>query len=185
MALLPSKNIDQQADKVLSRLKKGDTRAFSNFIWQYLERCYAVSFLACHNAATAESLTLKSFANAFSSLQKTNLRQLEESVWEWLSQYVVQSCIDFHAADTDQKIIDAEKNLSAIQVDWEKTIILGTQRVKKCLASLPEAHRSAFILRHQLDLGYEQIAKVLNHDVNTVMGWLFLARVELVKCLAQ
>jgi RNA polymerase sigma-70 factor (ECF subfamily) len=185
MALLPNKNIEQHASHVLAKLKKGDTRAFSNFIWQYLERCYAVSFLACHNLATAEDLTLQSFANAFDSLQQADLRQLKETIWEWLAQYVVQSCADFHASSEAPKLFEHEGKLSAVQVDWDKTVILGTQRVKRCLATLPEEHRSAFILRHQLDLGYEQIAKVLNRDVDTVMGWLFLARVELVKCLAQ
>jgi DNA-directed RNA polymerase specialized sigma24 family protein len=187
MALLPNKNIDQQAGKVLSKLRKGDTHAFSNFIWQYLERCYAVSYLACHNSVRAEDLTLQSFDKAFSSLAHTNFRQLEETVWEWLCQYVVQACADYHAADSDPsaKVIESGSELPYSHVDWEKTIILGAQRVKKCLGSLPDSHRAAFVLRHQLDLGYEQIAAVLNQDVDTVMSWLFMARVELVRCLAQ
>src|SRR5271156_1100482 len=100
MSLLPNKNIEQQAGKVLSKLKKGDTRAFSNFIWQYLERCYAVSFLACGNRAKAEDLTLQCFDSAFTSLINTNLREQEETVWEWLCQYVVQTCSDHHAANS-------------------------------------------------------------------------------------
>lgn len=187
MALLPGKNVDQQASKVLAKLKRGDNRAFSNFIWQYLERCYAVALLCCKDKIQAENLTLQSFEQAFAALNRTNLRQVGDTVWEWLSEYVVESCADLHAAGSGpaDRTTETEPETPFPQVDWDKTVILGTQRVKNCLAALPEAHRAAFILRHQLDLGYEQIAKVLNQDTDTVMGWLFRARVELVKCLAQ
>jgi DNA-directed RNA polymerase specialized sigma24 family protein len=187
MTLLPSKSIDQQAGNVLPRLKKGDTRAFSDFIWQYLERCYAVSFLACHNQSKAEDITLQSFGSAFDSLAHTNLRQMDETVWEWFSQFVVQACADFHASNPGETVNapGAGGGLSYSQEDWDKTIILGVQRVNSCLSSLPAPHREAFVLRHQLDLGYEQISKVLNCDVDTAMGWLYLSREELVKCLSQ
>jgi RNA polymerase sigma factor (sigma-70 family) len=70
-------------------------------------------------------------------------------------------------------------------MDWETTVILGAQRIRRCLSTLPEEQRKVFILRHQLGLAYDQIAAVLNQNPDNVMAWLFRARVQIVKCLGR
>ncbi|MFX4864953.1 sigma factor-like helix-turn-helix DNA-binding protein, partial [Acinetobacter baumannii] len=68
---------------------------------------------------------------------------------------------------------------------WETTIILGAQRVKRCISSLPVEQQKVFLLRHHFQLTYEQIAAVINETPEDVMAWLFRARVQIVKCLGR
>ncbi len=70
-------------------------------------------------------------------------------------------------------------------MDWETTVILGVQRVKRCFSNLVPEQRKAFILRHQLSLDYAQIASLLNENIEVIMSWLFRARVQIVKCLGR
>jgi DNA-directed RNA polymerase specialized sigma24 family protein len=82
------------------------------------------------------------------------------------------------------EIIDPQIDGSA-EMTLTKSVSIGTQQVKRCLGSLPEEQRKTFILRHQLDLGYDQIAAILNQKTDKIIAWLFRARVQLVKCLSQ
>ncbi len=71
------------------------------------------------------------------------------------------------------------------QMDWETTVILGTQRVRRCLNALPPEQQKVFILRHQMALDYNQMGQVLNQNTEAVMSCLFRARVQIVKCLGR
>jgi len=53
------------------------------------------------------------------------------------------------------------------------------QAIDRAIASLPEAQRSAVILRRYEDMPYEEIAKVLRTTVPAVKSLLFRARGDL------
>jgi DNA-directed RNA polymerase specialized sigma24 family protein len=64
-------------------------------------------------------------------------------------------------------------------------VILGTQRVKRCINSLSAEQKQAFVLRHQLGLNFNQVVAVLNQNPDNVMAHLHRARVQVVKCLGR
>jgi RNA polymerase sigma factor (sigma-70 family) len=188
MALLPSRNYSEQAAaNILLEVKKGNKQAQGEFIWQNQERFYAIAFMATGDAEVATQLTIMAFKNAFSAIKQLNPKQLGGAAWEWLAQFVVEACAEYHqqySSPPQNSQSDPTADGSA-QMDWETTVILGAQRVKRCLSTLPEDQRKIFILRHQLDLAYDQIAAVLNQNIDGVMSGLFRARVQVVKCLGR
>jgi RNA polymerase sigma factor (sigma-70 family) len=143
--------------------------------------------MATGDAEVATQLTIMAFKNAFSAIKQLNPKQLGGAAWEWLAQFVVEACAEYHqqySSPPQNSQSDPTADGSA-QMDWETTVILGAQRVKRCLSTLPEDQRKIFILRHQLDLAYDQIAAVLNQNIDGVMSGLFRARVQVVKCLGR
>lgn len=188
MALLPSRNYSEQAAaNILLEVKKGNKQAQGEFIWQNQERFYAIAYMATGDAEVATQLTIMAFKNAFAAIKQLNPKQLGGAAWEWLAQFVVEACAEYHSQYSEPPIdqpADPAADGSA-QMDWETTVILGAQRVKRCLSTLPEDQRKIFILRHQLDLAYDQIAAVLNENIDSVMSGLFRARVQVVKCLGR
>lgn len=189
MALLPPRNYsDQAASNILVDVKKGNQQARNEFIWQNQERFYAIAYLATGDAEVATQLSIMAFKNAFAALKQLNPKQVAGATWEWLSQFVVDACAEFHEQYSGPPPQNASTDPSAdgsAQMDWETTVILGAQRVKRCLSTLPEEQRKVYILRHQLDLAYDQVATVLNQNPDNVMAWLFRARVQIVKCLGR
>jgi len=192
MSLLPSRNYsDQAAASMLLEVKKGNKQAQGEFIWQNQERFYAVALMATGDPEVATQLTIMAFKNAFAALRQLNPKQMAGAgagAWEWLSQFIVEACAEYHDQYTgpppDNQDTDPTADGSA-QMDWETTVILGAQRVKRCLSTLPEEQRKVYALRHQLDLTYDQIAAVLNEHPDSVMAWLFRSRVQIVKCLGR
>lgn len=188
MALLPAKNFNQSASTVLLELKKGDKEQRNNFVWTHQERFYAIAYIATGKPDTATELTIMAFQNAFAALRHTNPKQVNMPLWYWLSQFIVDACAEYHQqySGTPQPSPRTDPSADGSnQMDWETTVILGTQRVRRCLSSLAEEQQKVFILRHQLDLTYEQIGAVLNQTKETVQSWLYRARVQIVKCLGR
>lgn len=188
MALLPSRTTyNQSASSVISQLKKGGQQQQNDFVWANQERFYAIALIATDNHSTAETLTVTAFSNVFNAVRNINPKQIGLPLWEWLSPFIVEACEEHNRKQprvAPVNTIDPTEDGSA-QMDWETTVILGLQRVKRCFSNLPPEQRKAFILRHQLSLDYTQIACVLNQSVETVMSWLFRARVQIVKCLGR
>lgn len=189
MSLLPTRAAyNQSAAGILAELKKGDPQKQNDFIWANQERIYAIALLATDSAEAAENLTLATFQNVFSAIKQINVKQIGLPIWEWLAPFIVQGCSDYHrqkpAPVLQPETLDPVQDGSA-QMDWETTVILGVQRVGRCLNNLPLEQRKAFILRHQLFLDYGQIATVLNRNLQTVISWLYRARVQIVKCLGR
>ncbi len=188
MALLPSRTTyNQSASNVIAQLKKGGQQQQTDFIWANQDRFYAIAFIATDDPNLAENLTIEAFRNVFAAIQQINPKQVGLPLWEWLSPYIVDLCADYNrqnARIAPVNSIDPSEDGSA-QMDWETTVILGLQRVKRCFSNLVPEQRKAFILRHQLSLDYTQIAAVLNQSVEVVMSWLFRARVQIVKCLGK
>ena len=189
MSILPTRtSFNQSASGVLVELKKGDTEKRNEFVYIHQQRFYAIALLATDDPALAEELTTKAFQSVFVALRQINPKQLGLPIWDWLAQFIVGACADHHAqfseASPPPPQLDPSVDGSA-QMDWETTVILGTQRVRRCLSSLSSEQQKVFILRHQMSLDYDQIAAVLNQTPETIMAWLYRARVQIVKCLGR
>ncbi len=189
MSILPSRSsFNQSASGVLSTLKSGNKENQNEFIWNNQERFYAIALLASDDPKTAEELTIMAFQNVFIALKHINPKQIGLPIWEWSARFIVGVCADHHLRKSNGNApitkLDPAVDGSS-QMDWETTVILGPQRVRKCLGSLPKEQQKVFILRHQMSLDYNQIALVLSQNQETIMAWLYRARVQIVKCLGR
>ncbi|HMW90307.1 MAG TPA: sigma-70 family RNA polymerase sigma factor [Candidatus Obscuribacter sp.] len=191
MPLLPAKNstqeFDQSAQAVLADLKKGGSEKRNEFVWIQQERVFAVALLGTGSQESAAQVTISAFNNAFAALNHSLPKNPEMSVWDWLSQYVVEAMGEFHnefSGAPDDEDADPAQDGSA-NMDWETTVLLGVQRVKRCINQLPQDQKRVFLLRHSLDLNYDQISIVTNQKVEKCIALLYRARVQVVKCLGR
>ena len=189
MPLLPNKYYsDQTAATMLLEVKKGDQKALGEFIWQHQERFFSIAFISTGDPENAAQLTINAFKNACAALRQLNAKQLTSNVWEWLSPFIVDVVAEYHAQYSAPPAAGGQTDPTvdgSASMDWETTVILGTQRVKRCINSLPAEQKSAFVLRHQLGLGFKQVVAVLNQSPDNVMANLHRARVQVVKCLGR
>jgi DNA-directed RNA polymerase specialized sigma24 family protein len=190
MPLLPSKNItDVAAANILLEVKKGNKQALGEFVWQNQERFYAIALISTGDTELASQLTISAFGNACAALRSMNVKQLSgKAVWDWLSDYIVDTIVEFHQNNSAPPPRSPQTDPTAdgsAQMDWETTVILGTQRVKRCINSLSDEQKRAFVLRHQLGLSFDQVVDVLNQNPDNLMAWLHRARVQVIKCLGR
>lgn len=190
MARLPSRTYsDSAAASTLLEVKKGGREAMGEFVYQHVDRFYCIAFIGTFgDPEAAEDITVTAMKRVMVALRQVNPKQFSQGgVWDWVSGFVVDTVAEWHSQHSQAPqgpITDPNMDGSS-QMDWETTVILGTQRVKRCISTLPEEQKKVFILRHQLNLGFRQVAAVLNDNEDNVMAWLHRARVQVVKCLGR
>lgn len=191
MPLLPTRNYsDQAAANILLEVKKGERKALGEFIWQHQERFYSIAFIATGDAESASQLTIAAFKQACQTIRQTSAKQLQQNphVWEWLAQFIVDAVAEYNSGSAPRASEPPQTDPTvdgSASMDWETTVILGAQRVKRCINSLPQEQKTAFVLRHQLGLNFKQVVTVLNQNPDNVMANLHRGRVQVVKCLGR
>jgi DNA-directed RNA polymerase specialized sigma24 family protein len=189
MPLLPTRNYSEQAAaNILLEVKKGDKKALGEFIWQHQERFYCIAFIATMDGEVSSQLTIQAFKNACAAIRSLSPKQLSGNVWEWLSQFIVDAIAEYHDQYSPPPSGSPQTDPTAdgsANMDWETTVILGTQRVKRCINTLSPEQKQAFVLRHQLGLSFKQVVAVLNQNPDNVMAFLHRGRVQVVKCLGR
>jgi DNA-directed RNA polymerase specialized sigma24 family protein len=156
----------------------------NELVYSFTDRFYCVAFIGTLNSEDSEDLTALAMRKVLGeSASSGHVR------WTWreVSRFIVDEIAAWHIENSHHMggIPEPPSAESISNIDLETTVILGTQRVKRCISALPEEQKKVFILRHQLDLEVKEVAIVLNADENSVMAWLRRARVQLVKCLGR
>ena len=179
---------DQSPQGNLLELKKGDKKALGEFIWQHQERLYCIAYMATLDPEAASQITIAAFRSALAALRQLSYKQITFEQWEWLSNFIVDAVANWHDQNSPPPSQGSQTDPTvdgSASMDWETTVILGTQRVKRCINSLPPEQKNAFVLRHQLGLSFKQVATVLNQSPDDLMAHLHRARVSVVKCLGR
>lgn len=152
---------------------------------------YCIAFISTLEVETAEELTILAMKESMSSgvLNGITVAGLPQpgAAWDSNSKYIVDAVFKWHQENSPAKSelgTDASKENSST-MDWENSMILGTQRVKRCISRLPEEQKRVFVLRHQLSLGLSQVATLLNENEHNVTAWLHQARVLMAKYLGN
>jgi RNA polymerase sigma-70 factor, ECF subfamily len=157
------------------------------------------AMLACHDSlfryaralsrdqAEAEELVQECYRRALSAVRKPPLGEPEE-VRRWL--FVILKNIwknDRRARAREDCLDEAGPLEAAPEQSPENTLLRRALQieVRAALDSLSEAHREIIVLRDMEGLAYEQIARVLECPVGTVMSRLARARTRLREILSE
>ena len=147
MPLLPTKNYSDQANAaLLSKVKKGNKEAQSEFVWQNQSQFYAIAFMATNNKQASLQLCIDAFKQSLAALEQFQHQQLVHLDWDWLSQFIVNACAQFHAQYShvpNTPITDPSADGSA-QLDFGKNTVLDTQKIKMLCVNSRRAQKSLY-----------------------------------------
>lgn len=137
---------------------------FEELYFSYSPDVYRFSMWLCGNPADAEDITAETFARAWMNFAAIRTETLKGYLFTIARNLYLESLrknnkhdelTDTHA-DTNPAL--EEKLETQSEIDQIRAILLN----------LPEIDRSAFVLRVQYELPYEEIARVLEISVTAV-----------------
>lgn len=139
-----------------------------------------------------EDLTQEAFIKAFASLTTFNN---EYAFSTWLYKIATNNCID-HIRRRKLQTFSIDKPIESKESDFNFELpdtasgpdqaLISSQRKKmleEAIQSLPEKYRQVIIMRHQEELEYQEIARILKLPLGTVKAHIFRARELLYKYL--
>lgn len=185
------KYLDARTDEdsvLVARAQGGDLDAFEELVRRYRNEVFAVSYHYLRNREDAWDNSQDVFIKAHRGLKRF---RGESSFKTWILRITANRCKDhfkkrrlrtvaLDAEDGDRQVpspaLGPTGNLEAKE--------LG-QAIQRALDTLPEKHRTAFILREYEGLSYEEMAQRIGCSTGTVMSRLHHARKKLQKTLVS
>jgi len=169
---------------VIIRIKKGDTQAYNILVKRYMQRAYytALGFVGNHDSAL--DLSQDAFVKAYHAIQKVDE---DRNFFTYYYRILRNLCFNF--IRDKKRHARAFSEIGEVQVrnfenpDSDPSDLLEKQEQKEAvwaaIQQLKPDHREIIILKEFRDYSYEEIAKLLDIPIGTVMSRLYHARKSL------
>ena len=142
----------------------------------------------------ANDLFQETFLKVITKLQNHQYSDTGKFVW-WITRIAHNVIIDHYRAQKSSKIVEApkENDLSNLR----SASVMGDNRenqmnneevlndVKRLMEALPEVQRDVVYMRYFQELSFKEIAKLTNVSINTSLGRMRYALINLRKLTQQ
>ena len=161
-----------------------DANAFAELVRRYQGRLYRLAYRMLGNAEEAQDATQEAFLRAYRALSSF---RMDASFSPWMYRITTNVCLDMLRSRRPQASLD-ESPLdppAALSVEGAVAERERLRAVAEAVGRLPVGLRTVFLLRHEAELSYEEIAQTLGLPLNTVRTRLFRARNALKELLKE
>ncbi|MBS4071180.1 RNA polymerase sigma factor [Algoriphagus aquatilis] len=187
-----SKRLGPEDGELIAQYRNGSEAAFDLLVDRYQSKVYTTIFLIVKDQEIAEDLLQDVFVKVIQTLNSDKYNE-EGKFQPWLMRIAHNLAIDhFRKAKRYPTIIledgtnllnsmkFAEDSIEEIRVK-EETLDM----VKKLIEELPEAQKEVLIMRHYLDMSFQEIADQTGVSINTALGRMRYALIHLRKKMKQ
>lgn len=182
--MLATLTAETEADLVV-KAQHGDRSAFGELVRHHYQEVVRVVYRMCNDTALAEDATQVAFIRAWEHLPSF---QPASSLRSWLCRIAINGALDVLRRRPEEALEDNQVMSVQDPLPGPERALIDKERaafVQQAVKSLPEAARSALVLREYGGLSYQEIAGVLDIPVGTVMSRLKYARDHLRKSLER
>ena len=188
MEVVKGQDVTDSDAKLVSLAQTGDFAAFEEIVRKYRNDVYGLSYHFLRNREEAWDVSQEVFIKTHRSLARF---RGESSFKTWLLRITANQCKDY----LKKRRLDAVPFDEGIETHDAPSGVLGPdttvearelgEAINKALEALPVKHRTAFLLREFEGLSYEEMAKVMDCNLGTVMSRLHHARKKLQNSLKR
>jgi RNA polymerase sigma-70 factor (ECF subfamily) len=187
-----SNRVNPTDAELITSYRSGSEAAFEKLVEKYKSRVYTTIYLIVKDQAIAEDLLQDVFVKVVHTLTADGYNE-EGKFQPWLMRIAHNLAIDhFRRSKRYPTIIMedgtnvfntlkfAEESIEDVRVK-EDTVEL----VRKLIDELPESQKQVLIMRHYMDLSFQEIAEQTGVSINTALGRMRYALINMRKKLKQ
>ena len=186
------KNYQLEDSQLLSLYKSGDEEAFKVLLEKHKNRVYTTVYLIVKDRYVAEDLTQDVFIKVIKTIKNGKYNE-EGKFLPWLLRISHNLAIDyFRKQKRNPTIITedgsnifnsmafAENSIESNRVNKETH-----KKIRELIKTLPKTQREVLIMRHFTDMSFKEIAEATGVSINTALGRMRYALINLRKMLKQ
>ncbi len=180
-------------DKELVKLYiNGEESALEVLITRHKERVYTAIYLFVRDSYLAEDLFQDTFIKVVDTLRRGRYNE-EGKFLPWVLRIANNLCIDYYRKSKRRPAITTSDGYDIFEVfkfkskNAEDEIVENerAQFVKGLIDNLPDEQKEVVILRHYADLSFKEIAKLTNVSINTSLGRMRYALINMRKMIEK
>ncbi|MFC5625484.1 RNA polymerase sigma factor [Algoriphagus winogradskyi] len=187
-----SKRIGPKDSELIAQYRNGSDAAFDLLVDRYKGKMYTTIFLIVKDQKVAEDLLQDVFVKVVKTLNSDKYNE-EGKFQPWVMRIAHNLAIDYFrkakryptilmedGSNIFNSLRFAEENVEDRQVRDE-----NIELVKRLIEELPETQKQVLIMRHYLDMSFQEIADQTGVSINTALGRMRYALIHLRKKMKQ
>lgn len=187
-----SKRLGPQDSELIAQYRNGSEAAFDLLVDRYHSKIYTTIFLIVKDQKIAEDLLQDVFIKVVHTLNSDRYNE-EGKFQPWIIRIAHNLAVDHFrksrryptilmedGSNVFNSLQFAESSFEEKQIK-EDTIAL----VKRLIDELPEAQKEVLVMRHYLDMSFQEIADQTGVSINTALGRMRYALIHLRKKMKQ
>ena len=169
-------------ETLVQRCLSGDTEAFGELVSRYERPLFNVALRMLRDREEARDATQNAFVKAWQHLDQFDQNR---RFFSWLYRIAVNESLNRAtrrkpAESLDENLVDRGDSPAERAEIGEQSAL-----IERAVDELSGTYREVIVLRHWLDLSYDEIADALHVPAKTVKSRLFSARTRLGEILTR
>jgi RNA polymerase sigma-70 factor (ECF subfamily) len=178
--------------ELLSLYQQGNEEAFEVLFHRHKSRIYTAIYLIVKDRYRAEDLLQETFIKAVNTIKSGRYNE-EGKFLPWLSRIAHNMAIDsYRKARRYPEIVLEDNsrlfNSMAFAEDSAESLQIAQEtqtRLRDFIKELPEEQRQVLIMRHYMDMSFQEIADKTGVSINTALGRMRYALINLRKKMTK
>lgn len=174
--------------QLLGLYKNGNEEAFEALVTRHKDRVYTTIYLIVKDRYRAEDLMQDTFIKAINTIKRGKYNE-EGKFLPWLLRIAHNLAIDNFRKDRRYPTIVMEdgenifNNLDFAEGTYEDEQVKSDTHklLKRFIEELPDAQREVLVMRHYMDMSFQEIADSTDVSINTALGRMRYALINLRK----
>jgi RNA polymerase sigma-70 factor (ECF subfamily) len=172
--------VPDEVRELVGRSLAGDQSAMTALVDRFRGQVFGLCYRLLGHRQDAEDMAQESFARALRNLASFDTRR---DFKPWLLAIAGNRCRSFLAAR--RRFVALEAELVADDAPDERAARILAEEVEMALRKIRPEYRQSFVLFHERQMSYAEIAATLSCPVGTVKTWVHRARRELADHLVR
>ena len=186
-------SINNQTDQqLISQFVDGDAKAFEALLLRHKDRIFTSIVIMVKDKCLAEDIFQDVFIKVIDTIKSGNYNE-EGKFLPWVLRIAHNHCIDHFRrmkkmpslrVDDQGELLDSK----SFTTENAETNIIQLQRssdIEHLLSKLPDDQREVIVMRHFAELSFKEIAEKTNCSINTALGRMRYALINLRRLMAE
>lgn len=177
---------------VLRYKNDGDEKAFEILLERHKSKIYTTILLIVKDSDVAEDLLQDTFIKAIRTIKSGRYNE-EGKFLPWISRIAHNMAIDYFRKQKRYPTIVMEDGANVFNTlefsedsfETQKIQNETHSRLREMIQRLPEAQREVLMMRHYMQMSFQEIAETTGVSINTALGRMRYALINLRKYMNQ
>ncbi|TDQ12962.1 RNA polymerase ECF family sigma subunit [Algoriphagus boseongensis] len=187
-----SKRLGPQDSELIAQYRNGSEVAFDLLVDRYQSKIYTTIFLIVKDQKIAEDLLQDVFVKVVQTLNSDRYNE-EGKFQPWILRIAHNLAVDHFRKQKRYPTILMEDGSNVFNslkfaedsVEDKRIKEDTIELVKRLIEELPESQKEVLIMRHYLDMSFQEIADQTGVSINTALGRMRYALIHLRKKMKQ
>jgi len=178
--------------ELITKYKKGNEKAFEELTSRHKNKIFTTILLIVKDSEIAEDLLQETFIKAIKTIHSGRYNE-EGKFLPWISRIAHNMAIDYFRKQKRYPMIMMEdgsnvfNTLDFAENSYESNQIQKEEhaRLRELIQNLPDTQREVLMMRHYMQLSFQEIAEHTGVSINTALGRMRYALINLRKQMNQ